>query len=488
MIAPPSEGGRRAEGFGFSEGISGRREERSLANGQESERTGSCARCAAELDPLRAPALGIVESRVLPFCSAECKTGYFEVVNAREAEVELAAAEAVVRKARAHHELTSGIVKANTRAEARTAVGPAVRITGKAVEADADADDARLPGSPGLFRRWWRGSGTPAMVAVFAVVGFGALAAAGYRLLAGVTRPENRRYRPAVRPEPRPLPDAALERKAPTAQPKRVRPQEVLGQAKKVLGAFLKQEGTRHQLVAAEVLGGCCQEPGALEVLLSACKDSLWSRRQQAAAALARMGNDLGLKVLKKDLAHRRRAVRWAAAFNLARLGDRSGLSVIRPLLSKKRYRLTCAEALIKLGDTRAKRYLVKVLDMESARSSDRLRAAVALGLAGDGRGAGLLREAVGGQRVHLGAALALARLQDPLATDALVRALDHTALRLEAARALRRLGTQVSLAKLVDRMKDPDAHGQISAAAAVLLLTRDARADSRRTGGGAAK
>jgi hypothetical protein len=432
-----------------------------VTSGNDSERNGSCVQCAAELDPLRAPALGIAGSRILPFCSDGCKSAYFEAENEREAEAEVAAAEAVARRARARHDLMNGILP-------------------------ADEDEEAGLGTFGLFRRWWRGSGTPAMVALFAVVGFSALALAGYRLLEGATQTAPKRYRPVAEPRPEPMPDAAPQKVAARAEPQPIDPREAWARAKEVLVSFLGQAGTRHQLTAAEMLSKCCGEPKALEVLLKACKDTLWSRRQQAAAALARLGNNLGVKVLKKDLRHRRRAVRWAAAFTLTRLGSRAGLSIVRPLLTKRRYRLTCAEALIKLGDTKARRYLQKVLATEATPSSDRLRAAVALGLNGDARGKGVLLEALKGQRVHLGAALALAHLRDPSASGALVRALDHTALRLEAARALSRLGQQVSLKKLVDRMEDPDVHGQVSAAAAVLLLTRDASADSRRTGGGA--
>jgi HEAT repeat protein len=401
--------------------------------------------------------MGIAGSRILPFCSEGCKASYFVGEAERQAEADaVRATELAAEKVRALPETSPH------------------RMAAERQQADAQA-----PG--GVFRRWWRGSATPATVALFAVVGFAALAAAGYRLLEGVTRPAAPQVQPrAAQARPEPLPPPPRQRVAVVPRPEPVNPLEARGRAKRLLAAYLKVNGTHHQLMAAEVLTRCCEAPKALEVLNKACKDSLWSRRQRAAAALARLGKKTGYSVLKKDLKHRRRAVRWAAAFTLARLGNDSGLPVIRPLLRKKRYRLTCAVALVKVGHDKAKRFLTRILKAAAAPSSDRLRAAVALGKSGDGRGASLLREALKGQQVHLGAAVALARLGDPAATRALVRALDHTALRLEAARELNRLGQQVNVDKLARRMEDADVHGQVTAAAALMLLTRDAQAEVR--------
>jgi hypothetical protein len=254
---------------------------------------------------------------------------------------------------------------------------------------------------------------------------------------------------------------------------------EARRRAQQILEQQLKHEGTRNRLVAAEALARCCHHKQAWQTLLRCAADPLWTRRQLAAAALARLGNAHGFAVLKKGLRSPRRTVRWGAAFSLARLGDDSGAEVIRPLLKRARYRMTCAEALIKIGDAQARRVLMRMLNGADTPASYRLRAAVALGLAGDRSGKPLLELALRSQGVHLDAALALLELGDRRAVGVLVKALEHSASRLKAARALSRLGRQAGIGRLVERMHHPHHPGRVSAAAAVMLLTREARAEA---------
>ena len=104
-----------------------------------------------------------------------------------------------------------------------------------------------------------------------------------------------------------------------------------------------------------------------------------------------------------------------------------------------------------------------------------KLRAAVALGRAGDASGLELLKTMAATPRVELGTATALARLGDPSAVPSLSRALGLTALRVEAALALRKLGTDVDLLPLANALSSGDELSRVTAAEALLILAGEA-------------
>jgi HEAT repeat protein len=257
---------------------------------------------------------------------------------------------------------------------------------------------------------------------------------------------------------------------------------EARARARKVLKSCMDSSSERRALMAAEALARCCSVNEAWEVLSRQSKAELWTRRHGAAAALARLGKREGIEVLKESLGSRRRSVRWAAAFALARLGDDSGARLIRPLLNRRRYRLTCAEALINVGDERARAVLEQILRSKREPRFNKLRAAVALGRAGREKGRDVLKRALDSKGVSVGAALVLAEHGDPAARRVLVEALDHSALRAEAAAGLARLGERSGLTKLVNEMESPGnaQRSRLSAAVAVMELTRRKRAEAR--------
>ena len=256
-------------------------------------------------------------------------------------------------------------------------------------------------------------------------------------------------------------------------------PLEVRGRARQILQEYLDLQGSRHQLLAAEVLARCEGSKAAWTVLHEAAEDTLWTRRQKAAAALVRLGHEAGKKVLIEDLASHRSAVRWGAAYALTRLGAQVGAESLKKLLYKRRYRLTAAEALMTTDDPDAKKLLVRMVESNDRSPSERLRAAAALALAGDRRGKRLLQEALRGESVHLDAAVALSQWGDERAVRALTDALEHTALRVKAAAVLKRMGREVDLTKLVTQMETPSEPGRVSAASAVMILTHSAQAEA---------
>lgn len=245
-----------------------------------------------------------------------------------------------------------------------------------------------------------------------------------------------------------------------------------------ILEGFLASRTGRFWRTAARVLAEQ-GHAGALEALRKALLSRSWANRQRAAEALARLGHAEGVEVLKKDLSARRRSVKWASAFALARCGDSAGLRVIKQLAHFRQHRMTSYEALVRLGDQKVLTNLREVLQKTRA-PYDRLRAAVALGMQGDRSGLAVLKARMKEPGMHMGVALALQKLGAPEARPALIRALEHTALREEAARALRAYGDVTMVAKMAPELRSDSDNARLTAAAAIVILTAQARAEAR--------
>jgi len=245
-----------------------------------------------------------------------------------------------------------------------------------------------------------------------------------------------------------------------------------------MLEGFLLSRTGRFWRTAAKVLAEQ-GHTGALQALRKALVSQKWANRQRAAEALARLGHAEGLEALKRDLNARRKPVKWASAFALARCGDSAGVGVIKQLAYFRQHRMTSYEALVRLGNGKGKTHLRKVFRKSKAKY-DRLRAAVALGMVGDRTGIGLLKERLKEPGMHMGVALALQKLGAKEAREALVRALGHTALRVEAARALRAYGDVTLVSEMAQQLDSLSEDSRLTAAAAIVILTAQARAEVR--------
>lgn len=245
-----------------------------------------------------------------------------------------------------------------------------------------------------------------------------------------------------------------------------------------MLEGFLLSRTGRFWRTAARVLAEQ-GHAGALQALRKALVSEKWANRQRAAEALARLGHVEGIEALKKDLTAGRKPVKWAAAFALARCGDSAGVAVIRQLALFRQHRMTSYEALVRLGNGKGKAHLRTVL-LKSEAKYDRLRAAVALGMVGDRSGLELLKERLKEPGMHMGVALALQKLGAKEAREALVRALGHSALRVEAARALRAYGDVTLVSEMAKKLASPSEDSRLTAAAAIVILTAQARAEAR--------
>lgn len=242
--------------------------------------------------------------------------------------------------------------------------------------------------------------------------------------------------------------------------------------ARAVLDEYLDAEDPDLSFQAALALARL-GHAGAIERLRAALREPANPRRPRAAAALASAGDPDALRQLRARLDSPRREERAYAARALALAGDASGREGLLGLLSARSTRLGAAEALAALGDERA--FAVLRRELGSSDAETRARAATALGRAGDPAATAELRGVLAGGRVEIGAAIALAKLDDSDARPTLLACLAHSALRADAAAALALLGAG-SPEPLREALEGDPPLGRIQAALAILLLTKDAR------------
>ncbi|MEO7733591.1 MAG: hypothetical protein ABIY55_21690, partial [Kofleriaceae bacterium] len=197
--------------------------------------------------------------------------------------------------------------------------------------------------------------------------------------------------------------------------------------------------------------------------------------RLDLAYALARGHDKRGSDALGAALGSQRAEVRDEAARLLALLGDARAVPHLTDLLAVSQRRLGAAEHLAHLAEPHAIKALEQLRADPKASADDKARATIALGIAGHADVAPALREMLGDAHENAFAAAALAELKDTAAHPVLVRQLDSPALRVRAARALRRLDPSLDpqplvapLLEIMRRGRDTD---QVQAAEAVLLL-----------------
>jgi HEAT repeat protein len=197
--------------------------------------------------------------------------------------------------------------------------------------------------------------------------------------------------------------------------------------------------------------------------------------RLDLAYALARGGDRRGVEVLARALGAPRGEARDEAAGLLARLGDRRAVPHLLDLLAVEQRRLGAAEHLARLAEPRALQVLDHVRGDPRASADVKARATVALGTAGRSEVAGALRDMLGDPHFNAFAAAALAAQGDRAARPVLERQLASSPLRVQAARALRRLDPAIDPRPLLPPLLDVVRAGRdidrIPAAEAILLL-----------------
>jgi HEAT repeat protein len=244
--------------------------------------------------------------------------------------------------------------------------------------------------------------------------------------------------------------------------------------AQSTLRALIKSPSARVQRIAAMALArlGAAQAPEAIETLVRLAEDDTNELgRIEVAYALARAGDERGRKMLLAGLGHERRDVRLDAAGSLVQLGDDAGNRVLEHLMDLETHRLGVAGLLARRGNQDGLAALRAVLADDQASNELIMRAVVALGRAGDASVRDRLVEILKDGRYHVGAADALAALNERAAVPALIRQLELSSMRVRAAQGLRRLGEDVALEDLVAALGQGSEVARVSAAEAILIL-----------------
>lgn len=446
----------------------------------------ACPTCGKPVDALRAPAVVVRDGKVLGFCSKECAAGQPAAAPARAAAQPATPAKGSKRTPAAGvpksvadldsgpvieilHEPASGVVASS--ADARFSSRPSASMRAEADGAIQIADTGHIDDYVGLDEPG-RGRGKLVVLVLLLLVAGGACAAyyLGYLdHLLGRNGAEAATRVPVVAPPvPVATPDAA-----PT-----ITPGAALERARTVLHSLLGSPSPRVQRLAATALART-GDAAAIQLLAAEIdKESSDITKLDIAYALARAGDHRGTDALVAALTSPRRDVKGEAARRLALLGDKRAIPVLEQFLEYSQFRLGAAEQLAYLADPHALAVLDTVRGDPKATPDDQARAAIALGLAGRGDMTDALHALLSDARFNAFAATALASLHDAAARPILVKQLAIPSLRVEAARALRRLDPKLeptpllpALVAALDRGKDTE---EVQAAEAILLLAGD--------------
>lgn len=424
----------------------------------------ACPTCDTPIDPTHAPVARIVGAKVLTFCSAACADAY-DPKAAAKPKPKPAPKPAPEAKAKAK---ATPAPAAKAKAKPAPAPEPAAAAApvAAAIEPEEELDLDLSP--PRRGRR--------------VALALGAVVAIGGAALVALDRLENRAPEPeptAVsspsvetpkpKPEPKVEPRAAA---ADAAEPAVPAPEKLYRAAADELEKLRASPSARVARLAAMALArtGDRAALDALAKLLGSETSEL--NRIAMAKALARANDERGRRVLLSGLESRRRDVRGDAAIALIELGDDRGEKVLRSLMRLRNHKIAAAGELARAGRADAKKILEKIFADKGEDAESRMRAAVALGRAGDADVAPFLRKTLDDGRYRVGAAAALAALGDPAARDALAQQLGLNAMRVSAALALRRLGGDVDLAPLAVALTRDDEVTRVTAAEAILILT----------------
>ncbi|MEO7097331.1 MAG: HEAT repeat domain-containing protein, partial [Polyangiales bacterium] len=310
---------------------------------------------------------------------------------------------------------------------------------------------------------------TVIVVLLIAVLGGGG-AFLAYRFLVAPKEDAEQDIQKPVTPPPPPPADAA---------PPPVTAADALTQARAVLVKNLGSESPRVQRVAASALARAGDTQAITYLTAALAKETSDVSRLDLAYALARAGDKKGLDTLAAGLQSARRDVRAQAGRQLALLGDKRAAPVLASYLEVSQLRLGAAEQLAYLADPAAIKALDQVRSDPKSNADEKARATIALGIAGRADVVPELEAMLKDQRFNAFAASALAQLRDVNAKPVLVEQLALPSLRVEAARALRRLDPSIDpapyLPALLAAMESHKDMDQITVAETILLLAGDA-------------
>ncbi len=448
-----------------------------------------CPTCGKPVDTLRAPAVRVSAGKVVSYCSKECATAAetqpVKVPTAARAPSSAERSRPAKGKARTPvsgvpeddrdldsgpvieivHEPASGVVTSAADARSgRASSSPRAETSGAIQIADTGRIDDYI--SYDEPRR-----SKALLVFLLIVVVIAGAGAAAYYL--GLLDPYiNRDSAAAVPPAPaQPGPEpVAIDAPPPLT------PDAAVARATALLREQMQSNSPRVQRVAALALART-GDHDALEMLAATLDDEpSGNARREDAYVLARAGDKRGLAVLTDDGKSRDRETRHDAGRRLAQLGDKA--AAVRALLGSLQYSqftLGVAERLAPFGEERALAALDEIRADAGSTADEKARATIALCHAGRADVVPAVRAMLDDDRNNAFAAVALAELHDESARPVLVKQLAIPALRVEAARALRRLAPDADvrelIAPLVSKLDGSRDTEQIQIAEAILLL-----------------
>lgn len=410
-----------------------------------------CPTCEAPIDPTRAPVAAVRDGRIVTFCSQACAAG---TPVEREAEAPEPAVEA-------------------PKAPAKRSAEPEPAILGDAAEPEQEREPESEPDAdiePSVAKAPPRRRGKGRVVAVAALFLVGGMLITIIKAVSPSSPSEVVAEKPKADAKATPAPAAAKLEANKAAEKKGLAPAQLYQVAVRALRGMIDSPSPRIQRIAAAALART-KDPKAiatLERLLQSEKNHL--SRVQIGYALARAQVPAGRAFLVSSLRSRRRDVRLDAARSLVQLGDDAGNRVLHGMMSYRMYQIGVAGLLARRGDKKALKVLRKIVSGRRY-SEDKQRAAVALGRAGEASVKAQLVKMVD-DKIHVGAAHALAALGDKAAVAPLERQLDLAAMRVAAAVSLRRLGVDVDLAPLGAALESDHPVSRVTAAEAILVLT----------------
>ncbi len=447
----------------------------------------TCPNCGKPVDPLRAPAVGVREGKVVSYCSKECATA----VESKSTNVLTGPTARAVAVIAPIQQQTGKVKKTATPATgvvqpiASYDSGPVIEIIrepssgarraaddtktkGKAADDGIGGDSVQIADTGHLDdyvsqERPKRG----ARVIVALVVVVAGAAAAAHLLGAFGNKQEDAPRAPARL-------DAGTVAVVVDAAPA-VTPETAIAQAQDVLRGHMRSSTPRVQRMAAAALARSGDKE-ALDALAKAMATETGDlARLELAHALARGNDKRGLDALLAAARGGKRDPKLEAGRRLAALRDKRATDAIVGYLAVVQVRLGTAEHLAYLAEPRALKVLDEIrLDPKSL-PDEKARATIALGRAGRSDVLPELRTLLADDRNNAFASVVLADMKDESARPVLVKQLMIPSLRAQAAGALRRLSPEANVTALLPPLvaalasnKDTE---QVQIAESILLL-----------------
>jgi len=455
----------------------------------------NCPVCGKPVDSLRAPAVGVRDGKVVSYCSRE---------HALEAEskptvvppTKPPAPPPDAKKRRSTpaagiatpsstydsgpvieivHEPASGVVTSAPDARdarvsepriSRSQTSGAIQIadTGR-VDDYVSADDDE---SPHRSRAW-------IAIAIVLLLGGGAFAAYKLGYLDSFVKHDSQAAATTKPPAPEPV--AVAVDAAPAAPTAAV----AIARAKEVLSTMMTTSSPRIVRHAAAALART-GDPAALTALTTALANETKDPAKTSVTTkiellydLARGGNKKAVEGIVSEIIDQNRDHRIDAATRLRQLGDKRAPDALAQYLEYPQFHIGVAKQLALAADPRGIKVFQTVRTDPKANADDKAIATISLGFAGQADVIPDLEQLLADPHFNADAAAALVTAHDAKARPTLIKQLQVSALRVQAARWLRHLDAEPDptlFAPLLTELATPqDTDVQVGAAETLLLL-----------------